>query len=96
MGLNSQILIAKNTQKFRAPPALQHAAGGIALKLKLIVGKFKTNLTMMSAAGDFFVVISRIKPLSRQLRPTWNFRISKYLSITSLKIKSDPRDFVKK
>ena len=54
MGLNSQILIAKNTPKFRAPPVLQHAAGGIALKLKLIVGKFKTNLTMMSAAGDFF------------------------------------------
>ena len=57
MGLNSQILIAKNTPKFRAPPALQHAAGDIALKLKLIVGNFKTNLRMMSAAGDFFVVI---------------------------------------
>ena len=36
MGLKSQILITKNTQKFRAPTALQLAAVDITLKLKFI------------------------------------------------------------
>ena len=64
MGLKSQILTTKNTQKFRAPAVLQLAAGDITLKLKFISENFDSAsswYTLRNAAGNFFRLLHEEK-----------------------------------